>query len=103
MQDRFKRLFEDIEINNLYGASAIETKICIYKLDMASRQVFPTVISSDIELVTNTAPRDCWNIDITTVTPKGEEDSELSRVVQQIKEMSCQLCRYYLICVQDFC
>ena len=93
MRNRFKRLFEDVEIDNLYGASAIGTKICLYKLDLVNRQLSPTFIPKNPEFVTDTAPIDRWNIDI--MTPEGEE--ELCKVVQQIKEMSCQLCRYYLI------
>ena len=92
MRHRFENLFENVEIDNLYGASAIGTKICMYKLDKASRQVSPAPIASE-EWVTDTAPKDRWNIDI--MTPEGEE--ECRRVVQQVKEMSLRLCRYYLI------
>ena len=93
MRERFGQLIEDVEISTLYGASAMGTKVCMYKLDRASRRLSPTAIPGNPELVTDIAPIDRWNIDI--MTPEGEE--ELCKVVQQIKEMSCQLCRYYLI------
>ena len=89
MRERFKHLPEDVEIGTLYGASAFGTKICMYKLDRASHQLSPSVISGNPELVTDTAPIDRWNIDI--MTPEGEE--ELRKVVLLIKEMSCRLCR----------
>ena len=92
MRHRFENLFGDVEIDNLYGASAIGTKICMYKFDKASRQVSPALIPGK-ESVTDTAPRDRWNIDI--MTPEGQE--ECRRVVQQVKEMSLRLCRDHLI------
>ncbi|KAG0643703.1 hypothetical protein HOY80DRAFT_1133609 [Tuber brumale] len=87
MRERFWHLFEDVEIGTLYGASAMGTKICLYKLNRASRQLSPTVVPSNPELVTDTAPMGRWNVDIMTL--EGEE--ELCEVVQQIKEMSCRL------------
>jgi len=92
MRDRFKHL-QDVEIGTLYGVSTIGTKIYMYKLDRVSCRLSPAVIPRNPELATDTAPIDRWNVDIMTL--EGEE--KLCRIVQQIKEISCQLCRYSLI------
>ncbi|KAG0638021.1 hypothetical protein HOY80DRAFT_1016582 [Tuber brumale] len=88
MRERFTRLFEDVVIGTLYGASAMGTKICIYKLDRTSRRLTPPIIiPSNPELVNDTAPMDRWNIDL--LTPEGEE--QFREAVQHIKKMSTQL------------
>jgi len=66
MRGMFTHLFEDVVIGTLYGASAMRTKIRIYKPDRISRRLTPTIIPSDPELVTNTAPIARWNIDLLT-------------------------------------
>ncbi|RPA96093.1 hypothetical protein L873DRAFT_1616262, partial [Choiromyces venosus 120613-1] len=82
MRERLVPLFEDVEIETLYGASAMGTKLCLYTLDMASRWLKPYVIDSNPEFLTDTAPADRWNVDI--MTPEGEE--RLREVVRHIKE-----------------
>ncbi|RPA96080.1 hypothetical protein L873DRAFT_1262723 [Choiromyces venosus 120613-1] len=87
MRERFGRLFEDVEIETLYGASAMGTKLCLYTLDMASRRLEPNAIPRNPEFGNDTAPADRWNVDI--MTPEGEE--RLREVVRDIKEMLGQL------------
>ncbi|PUU80515.1 hypothetical protein B9Z19DRAFT_720376 [Tuber borchii] len=87
MRERFGHLFEDVEISTLYGASAMGTKICMYKLDRASRRLSPTLIPRNPNFIINTAPINRWDLDI--MTPEGEE--EFCKVVQEIKKMSCRL------------
>ncbi|KAG0125800.1 hypothetical protein HOY82DRAFT_130138 [Tuber indicum] len=87
MRERFTHLFEDVAIGTLYGASAMGTKICIYKLDRTSRRLTPTIIPGDPELVTDTAPMNRWSIDL--LTPEGEK--QFRETVQHVKKMSTQL------------
>jgi len=87
MRERFMHLFEDIAIGTLYGASAMGTKICIYKLEMMSRRLTRTIIPSDPELVTDTVPMNRWNIDL--LTSEGEE--QFREIVQRVKKMSTEL------------
>ncbi|PWW77763.1 hypothetical protein C7212DRAFT_178104 [Tuber magnatum] len=84
MRERFERLFEDVEIETLYGVSTMGTKICIYQLDRASRRLDLDAIEGDARFVTDTAPAHRWNVDI--MTPEGEE--KLQEVVRDIKAMS---------------
>jgi len=87
MRERFDNLFEDVAIGTLYGASAMGTKICIYELDRTSRRLTPTLIPSDPELVTDTAPANRWDIDL--LTPEGEE--QFREIVQRVKKLSTEL------------
>ena len=63
------------------------TKICIYRLHIASRRIFPFAIPNNPELVTDTAPVDWWNLDL--LTQEGQD--RLRKIVQFIKEMSTQI------------
>ena len=59
------------------------TRICIYTLDRMSRRLIPTIIPSDSELVTDTAPINRWNLDL--LTPEGEK--QFREIVQHIKKI----------------
>ena len=87
MRERLISLFEDVAIGTLYGASAMRTKICIYKLDKMSRLLTPTMIPSDPNRATDTVPMDWWNIDL--LTPEGEE--QFREIMQRVKKMSTEL------------
>ena len=89
MREKFRHVFGAVSVGMLYGACAMGTKICIYKLHMMSRQLFPfeSTIPSNPELVTDTAPVEWWNIDL--LTPEGQ--GQLCKIVQHIKEMSTKI------------
>jgi len=86
MREKFRHVFGAIKIGWLYGACAMGTKIFIYRLHIASRQILPFTIPNNPELATNTSLFD-WNIDI--LTPEGQ--GQLRKLVEYIKEMSTQI------------
>lgn len=83
MREQFTDLFDNVEIETLYGLSAIGTKLCIYTADKQTGRLLPKQNPSSLEFVTDTAPIDRWDIDI--MTPEGEE--RLWQVVSDIKSM----------------
>ncbi|KAF8430026.1 hypothetical protein EV426DRAFT_1357 [Tirmania nivea] len=87
MRERFKKLFDDVQIKILYGVSAMGTKLCIYSLNKETRRLLPNVIPSDPEIVTDTAPIDRWDVDI--MTPEGE--GRLRQVVDHVRTMCVEL------------
>ena len=64
MRDRFKAMFDTIQIPRLYGISALGTKICFYALDRGTGDITPDEIPRSRGRVTDTAPAARWSIDI---------------------------------------
>ena len=89
MREKFRHVFGGVFIEMLYGASAMGTKICIYKLHIRSRLLFPfeSAIPSSPNLVTNMAPLEWWNIDL--LTQDGQ--CQLGKIVHHIKAMSTKI------------
>ncbi|RPB28992.1 hypothetical protein L211DRAFT_252024 [Terfezia boudieri ATCC MYA-4762] len=87
MRERFKNIFDDVQIEILYVVSAMGTKLCIYSLNKESRRLLPKIIPSDPEIVTDTAPIDRWDVDIMTL--EGEE--RLRQVVYHVRTMCTEL------------
>jgi hypothetical protein len=85
-----------IPIPKLYGISALGTRFCVYKYTPASRALTPPRIVPDPELVTDTAPKERWDLDF--LEPQGEV--RLKEVVLHIKEMVADLrdnCKFFAL------
>lgn len=64
----------------LYGPSAFGTQFCVYEYTPEGRSLLS-------DLVTNTAPRDRWNLDISEL----EGEARLKEVVGHIRQMVAKL------------
>ncbi|KAI6039464.1 hypothetical protein EDC04DRAFT_1726536 [Pisolithus marmoratus] len=85
------RLLDFIEgtvpIPKLYGISAFGTRICVYEYTTEDRTLTPACIIPHPLIVTDTAPKERWNLDIL-----GQEgEARLKEVVAHIKEMVSEL------------
>lgn len=78
---------DNIPIPTLYGLSALGTRICVYEYTVANRSLTPLRIVPHPELVTDTAPKERWILDI--LEPQGE--ARLKEVVGHIKAMVADL------------
>ena len=87
MRARYNTLFDDVEINVLYGVSAIGTRVCFYKWTKETREIMPKAIPSSPDFTIDTAPAERWSLDI--LTAEGEE--RLRRVVDDVKTMCKEL------------
>jgi hypothetical protein len=74
-------------IPTLYGLSALGTRFSVYEYTVANRALTPTRILPHAELLTDTAPRQRWNLDI--LEPQGE--ARLKDIVGHIKAMVADL------------
>ena len=83
MRERVYALRNDIEIPILYGASAIGTKLCVYKYTKDSRKLEPELILGDTKIVIDTAPRERWDVDL--LTDEGER--KFRDVIGDVKRM----------------
>lgn len=86
MWERFRILFDDVEIPVLYGVSAIGTRLCIYTWNKETRRITPNAIPIDQNVTSDTAPSARWGLEL--MTAEGEE--RLREIVRHIKEMSAQ-------------
>lgn len=77
----------NIPIPTLYGLSALGTRICVYEYTTATGTLTPPRIVPHPEIVTVTAPKERWNLDI--LEPQGE--ARLKEVVGHIKAMVADL------------
>jgi len=78
-----------ISIPKLYGVSALGTRFCVYEYTPSSRSLTPLRIDPHPDFVTDTAPKERWNLDF--LEPQGED--RLKEVVRHIKEMVARLPR----------
>ena len=69
-----------ISIPKLYGISALGTWFCVYEYTPLSRSLTPLRIDSQPDFVTDTAPKERWNLDF--LEPQGE--ARLKQVVRHI-------------------
>jgi hypothetical protein len=76
-----------IHIPKLYGISALGTRFCVYEYTPASRSLTPLRIAPHPHPVTDTAPKERWDLDF--LEPQGE--ARLKEVVRHIKEMVVDL------------
>jgi len=76
-----------IPIPTLYGISALGTRFCVYEYTPASRSLTPLRIVPDPQFVTDTAPKERWDLDFLEM--RGE--ARLKEVVRHIKEMVAHL------------
>ncbi|KAF8429911.1 hypothetical protein BGX38DRAFT_1232645 [Terfezia claveryi] len=87
MRERFKKVFDEVKVDILYGVSAIGTRFCVYQVNAASGYIEPEAIPEDPIRVTDTAPAARWDLDVMTV----EGRKRLLEVVGHIKTMCEQL------------
>jgi len=71
MRERFENLFDDVEVETLYGISALGTKLCIYTVSKETGRLLPKRVPAGPQFVTDTAPINRWDVDI--MTPDGEQ------------------------------
>jgi hypothetical protein len=71
----------------LYGISALGTRFCVYEYTPTSRSLTPLRIDPHSHLVTDTAPKERWDLDF--LEPQGE--ARLKEVVRDIKYMVANL------------
>ncbi|KAF8450144.1 hypothetical protein BGX38DRAFT_1184726, partial [Terfezia claveryi] len=86
MRERFRILFDDVQIPIMYGVSAIGTRLCIYSWNKETRRITPNAIPIDQNVTSDTAPAARWNLEL--MTAEGEQ--RLREVVRHVKEMSGQ-------------
>ncbi|KAF8431366.1 hypothetical protein BGX38DRAFT_1229329 [Terfezia claveryi] len=87
MRERFKKVFDEVKVDILYGVSAIGTRFCVYQVNAASGYIEPEAISKDPIRVKDTAPAARWDLDVMTV----EGRKRLLEIVGHIKTMCEQL------------
>ena len=87
IRERFRILFDDVEVPILYGVSAIGTKLRIYTWVKETRRISPNAVPIDPDVASDTAPAARWGLEL--LTASGEE--RLRGVVGHIKGMSGQL------------
>ncbi|KAF8417044.1 hypothetical protein EV426DRAFT_624678 [Tirmania nivea] len=87
MRERFEELFDDVEVETLYGISALGTKLCIYTASKETGRLLPRKILGDPEFLTDTAPINRWDVDI--MTSSGEQ--RLREIVAEVKTMCTKL------------
>ena len=87
MRERFEKLFDEVKISNLYGMSALGTRVCLYEWDRETRKIEPPAIPKDPNYTIDTAPIDRWNLDI--LSAEGEQ--RLREVVARVKTMSSEI------------
>ncbi|KAF8424967.1 hypothetical protein EV426DRAFT_598019 [Tirmania nivea] len=87
MRERIVNVFDTVEVDTLYGVSAIGTKFCVYRVNTESGYIAPEAIPEDPLRVNDTAPAARWELDI--MTAEGRE--RLLEVVGHIKMMCSQL------------
>ncbi|KAF8418384.1 hypothetical protein EV426DRAFT_318557 [Tirmania nivea] len=87
MRARYNTLFDDVEINVLYGVSAIGTRLCFYKWTEETREIVPKAIPSSPDFTIDKALAERWGLDI--LTAEGEE--RLRRVIDDVKTMCKEL------------
>jgi len=83
MREQFYNLFDDLQINVLYGVSAFDTQLCLYTLARDTGRIEPDAIHMDPNYVIDTAPEERWGIDL--LTTEGEQ--LLRQVVTHIEMM----------------
>lgn len=83
MRERFEVLHDDVKIPILYGVSAIGTKVCFYKYTKDTQRLEPNIIPAHTNLITDTAPRDRWAVDV--LTPEGER--QFRDIIGDVKRM----------------
>jgi len=90
IRKKFRHVIVSISVEMLYRASPSGTLVCIYKLHFMSRVLFafPMTICSNLEIVTDTVPIECWKIAL--LTRAGHD--QLFKTLQNIKEMSTTIC-----------
>lgn len=87
MRALYNTLFDDVEINVLYGVSAIGTRLCFYKWTKETREIVPKAIPSSPDFTIDTAPAERWGLDILT----AEGEKRLRRVIDDVKTMCKEL------------
>ncbi|KAF8426840.1 hypothetical protein BGX38DRAFT_1235676 [Terfezia claveryi] len=87
MRERFRNLFEDVDIGVLYGLSAIGSKLCVYTWTKETGRILPKPIAIDPEYTIDTAPRSRWDLDV--LSTEGEK--RIRSIVAHIKTMCGQL------------
>ncbi|KAI6034804.1 hypothetical protein EDC04DRAFT_2200344 [Pisolithus marmoratus] len=80
---------ESTPVPKLYGISALGTRFCVYEYTAEDRRITLKCITPDHKFVTDTAPKERWNLDI--LQPEGE--ARLKEVVGYIKKMAAELGR----------
>ena len=83
MRDRFRDLFDLTPFDMMYGVSAMGKHIAIYSLKKSTGTILPEVIPGSTTLIIDTAPKERWNLDITTV----EGYDAFMEVVRKVKAM----------------
>jgi hypothetical protein len=87
MRESFRNLFDEVEIQTLYGVSAMGTRLCIYTWCKETRRISPRAIPIDPDFTSDTAPANRWSLDLMT----AEGEGRFRQVIGHIKEMSSQL------------
>jgi len=87
MRERYEDLKDRIDIGKLYGMSALGSKVCFYKYDKDTGDIWPRVIRNEGDLLLDTAPACGWSVDI--MTPEGED--KLRQIVEEIKTISTEI------------
>jgi len=87
MREEIGTIFDGVNIDTLYGISALGTRLCLYTVQRGSGDIEPEAIIDNPVRVTDTAPVGRWNIDI--LDPEGEK--RVREVVAHINAMCAGL------------
>ncbi|KAJ3093307.1 hypothetical protein HDU96_002385 [Phlyctochytrium bullatum] len=64
IRTRFNSLLRQCPLNVMKGISAFGTSVCVYEASKTTRTVTPPRIAAHEELLSDTAPRERWNMEV---------------------------------------